>query len=385
MRHTPRSSLALATLAFAFSWPAFADEPPPSPPSPPSTTTARTRSPPARAPISATRKALAAGAAVFPGALAHGAGHFVIGQPQTGFRLLALEGVGLGVTVGGIAAIAATGASRRFIGPLIAGTVSGVGLFIIPALADLYGVLAPEGGTGSPPRAMPWLETQAGFRYVYDPTFAYRAFLVQGVDLRWRPFRLSSSAWFALDDANARIRTLGAFRFFGPETRDGAPAKDGSFLDIEGGFTHHRYASNGFSIGTFELSLQGRLDLGRIGPTLRGSFAEMEWGFALETYRYHALAAPPELGELLLARFAFGAYLGHQGYPRGEAMVFYNHRRDGFVGGLKFPGVGAGVPGHFGLEGRMYLSPRWGLLLDMRVGSAYIGGLSLLFRYGGNP
>jgi hypothetical protein len=361
--------------------PASASAPAPAPA--PASAPAPAQDPPP-ASISGPRRALAAGAAVVPGLLVHGAGHLVAGQTATGLRLLAIEGAGFGMLAGGLGLLAVTGASRRFAGPLVLMTATGGGLFLLSAVADLYGVLAPDGGLGAPPAAMPWVETQLGLRYVYDPTFSYRSFVAQAVDLRWRSLRLMPSAWFALDDANARIRVLGALRFFGPQASGGgAAARDGSFLELETAGTHHRYASDGFSITTGEVSLQGRLDLARLAPTLRGAFAEMGWGVALEAHRYHGIAT--EGNELLLARFAFGAYLGHEGYPRGEAALYYDHRHDGFAAGLKMTGLGSGVAGHFGMEGRLYLDPQWGLLLDAQVGSAYVAGLSVLFRHGGTP
>ncbi|WP_437795904.1 hypothetical protein [Sorangium sp. So ce693] len=344
---------------------------------------AKAISAPATKDVSTGRRALAAAGAVFPGVIAHGTGHLILGEPRTGCALLALEGAGAGLAVGGLAGAAASGASRRVIAPIVLTTVTGVGLFGISLLADLYGVLAPEGGTGSPPSSLPWIETQLGLAYVHDPTFAYRTFLVPGMDLRLSSVRLSGSGWFALNDDNARLRAEAAHRFIGPGTPDGPRAADGSFLEIEGALTHHRYTSDGFSITTGEVSLEGRLDLAHIGRTLRGSFAEMGWGIAIEGYRYGR--RPLEGNELLIPRFAFGAYLGHAGYPRGEAKVVYDHRHDGYVGGAKLPGLGSGVPGHFGLEGRLYASPRWGLLADVKAGSAYVGRLALLFRSGDSP
>ncbi|WP_437724786.1 hypothetical protein [Sorangium sp. So ce861] len=338
---------------------------------------------PARRHVSTGRRALAAAGAVVPGVIAHGTGHFLLGETRTGWILLGIEGAGAGLAVGGLAGAAVSGASRRVIAPIVLTTVTGAGLFGISLLADLYGVLAPEGGTGSPPRSLPWVETQLGMAYVYDPTFAYRTFLVPGMDLRLSSLRLSGSGWFSLNDDNARLRAEAAVRFLGPGTPDGPRAADGSFLELEGAITHHRYTSDDFSTTTGEVTLQGRLDLAHIGRTLRGSFAEMGWGIALEAYRYGR--RPLEGNELLIPHFAFGMYLGHAGYPRGEAKVFYDHRHDGYAGGAKIPGLGSGVPGHLGLEGRLYASPRWGLLADVEAGSAYVGRLSLLFRPGDPP
>ncbi|WP_437689818.1 hypothetical protein [Sorangium sp. So ce176] len=333
--------------------------------------------------ISPRRRALAATGAVIPGLLVHGSGHFLLGEGRTGLSLLALGGAGTGLMIGGLGGAAVTGASRRVIAPIVLTTVTGAGLFGITLLADLYGVLAPEGGTGSPPSALPWVETQLGMAYVYDPTFAYRTFVVPGMDLRLRRLRLSGSGWFALNDDNARLRAETAYRFLGPGTPDGPRAADGSFLELEAALTHHRYTSDGFSITTGEVTLQGRLDLARVGATLRGSFAEMGWGIGVEAYRNGR--RPFEGNELLTPHFAFGMYLGHEGYPRGEAKVVYEHRHDGYAAGAKITGLGSGVPGHLGLQGRLYASPRWGVLADVQAGSAYVGRLSLLLRPGGSP
>jgi hypothetical protein len=333
--------------------------------------------------LSPPRRALAITASFVPGLVVHGSGHFVSGQTRTGFVLLGAEGVGLGLAIGGLAGTAATGATRRFIAPMVFGLVTGGALLVIPALADIYGLLAPEGGTGSPPKIMPQIETQLGIAYVYDPNFAYRFFLTPGVDFRVRSFRFSGNGYYALDDNNSRSRAAVAYRFLGPKSRDMPIANDGSFLDLELALTHHDYASNGFAVTTGELNLSGRLDLVNVGPTLKGSFAELGLGFAYAAHSYANLET--EVSDLLTPRFAFGMYLGHSGYPRGEISAYYDHRHDGFAGGMKSPGLGSGIAGHFGLAGRIYASPQWGVAFDATAGSAFVGQASLLFRYGGNP
>ncbi|KYF63221.1 hypothetical protein BE11_46970 [Sorangium cellulosum] len=390
MLRPPRTTGHLvALLALLSAAPAQADEGNDAPVSPAmaapaaaSSATAASAAPEGQA-ISPRRRALAATGAVIPGLLVHGSGHVLLGEGRTGLSLLALGGAGTGLMIGGLAGAAVTGASRRVIAPVVLTTVTGAGLFGITLLADLYGVLAPEGGTGSAPSALPWVETQLGVAYVHDPTFAYRTFVVPGMDLRLRSLRLSGAGWFALNDDNARLRAETAYRFLGPGTPDGPRAADGSFLELEAALTHHRYTSDGFSITTGEVTLQGRLDLAHIGPTLRGSFAEMGWGIGVEAYRNGR--RPLEGNELLTPHFGFGMYLGHEGYPRGEAKVVYEHRHDGYAAGAKITGLGSGVPGHLGLQGRVYASPGWGVLAEVQAGSAYVGRLSLLLRPGGSP
>jgi hypothetical protein len=368
------------------------------PKSPPTST-----EPAKKKPISTRRKALAVAASLVPGVLAHGAGHFVAGDPTTGLRLLTMEGIGFGMTVGSLSILAATGASRRFAGPLAALTASGVGLFVLSGLADIYGVSMPETARGAPPAGAPFVETQLGARYVFDPTFAYRTFLVPSMDLRWGSFRLAPSAWFATNDVNARLRALGAYRFTGPtpnskksDANTTGPT-DGSFLDAETAVTHHRYGSvqagalgsvGGYAITTVEASVHGRLDAQHIAEPLRGSFMELGVGAAAAVHDYQTTT---EGNTLLLLRFAFGIYLGRpcagapgcSFSPLGEAKLYYDHRHDDYAAGLKARGLGSGVPGHFGFLGTLFFTPSWGISLDAQVGSAYLAGGSLVFRHGG--
>lgn len=324
-------------------------------------------------------RAAAIATAIFPGVIVHGTGHWVRGEPQTARRLLYMEGAGIGLILLGGIPIVLSGASRRLVGPAAALVASGVGFFGISMLADLYGVAAPEGGTGQPQRWAPFIETRLGYRYVYDPQFSYRSFLFNGIDLRWQAFRLAPATWWALDDKNARVRLLGAYRLAGP--RPDRRARDGSFADVEVGTTHHRFGSEHFRTTTVEAFVNGRLDMGRIGRTLRGSFAEMGVGWALQTFDYDLVRGDPDLDveDLLLARHGYGVYLGGPERAAGEVFAYYDHRHDDFAAGLKLPGLGSGVAGHFGLAASAYFG-EFGLALELEAGSAYVVGLSFAMR-----
>lgn len=325
---------------------------------------------------------LSVAAALVPGLLVHGSGHFAGGDSETGLRLLAIEGAGVAMLAGGFVPIVATGASRRFIGPAVGLTIAGVGLFAISGIADLYGVLAPRGGTGAPSRITPAIEASLGYNYVYDPVFRYRHFANYGLTLRGGRWRLEPSAWLAFDDENARYRALVAHRFTGPKPKAERPTGDGSFLDLELALTRHVFMSDRFATTTGEVLLSGRLDMRRVGPSLRGSFAEAGFGSAVSAYEYRMSRAAADLGQLFLGRFGYGMYLGWPGAPRGEVSVYYDHRHDGFAAGLKVSGLGSGVAGHFGIRARYYLSDELGVVAEAAAGSAYVTGFSLVFRHG---
>jgi hypothetical protein len=331
------------------------------------------------------QRAGAIAASVVPGVVVHGSGHLARGKPGTAVRLLAMEGVGVFMAVGGVAALALTGASRYTVAPAAIVAIAGVGLFGSSWLADVYGSAAPDGGTGRPPATTATLETELGHRYVYDPQFRYRHFLVEALDVRVWKLRVRPSAWLSLDDSNARYRLLAAYRFFGPRPDRAAP--DGSFLDLELAATDHRYDSDGFRTLTGEVFLGGRLDLRRFDRELAGLFMELGFGWGLQAFDYDVpgLELGSDTADLLLARFAFGAYLGDPDRVGGEARLFYDHRHDDFAAGTKLTGLGSGVAGHFGLDARFFFTPSWGASLELMVGSAWVGGASLLFRQGAQP
>jgi hypothetical protein len=279
-------------------------------------------------------------------------------------------GIGLATVLGSGVGLALTGASGKTVAPLAIGTVFGFGTLLSSVLADLFGVVA-HGSARARPAPPPRLQAELGFRYVYDPTFAYRAFAATRLEARWGRLRLAPAAWVALDDDNQRLELP-----FGWRLRD-----DGaSHLELGAGLVHHRYGSEAFSTTTGEIFVAGRLDMARLAPALRGSFAELGCGVALGLVRHHDLTTEPT--DLLLASAAFGLYLGD---GRGEVSLTYDHRHDGYAAGLKMPGLGSGPAGHFGVRGRVSIWKQWGVLVEGQVGSAYVVGLSAVYRHGGAP
>jgi len=321
--------------------------------------------------------AAAKGAAIFPGLVLHGTGHLVARDRRTAYRLMALEGAGLGLTAAGFATLAATGASRHLSPVIFATPVAGVGLFIVSWLADVQGVTMPAGGRGAPLLGAPVLEARLGTRYVYDPTVAYGTLVGPALDLRWRRWRLSPGAWIATAGHNVRANLEAGFRFAGP--RPGAEAADGSHVEAALGATHHRFREN-FDLTVLEAQARGRVDLRRLGPSLSGSFAEWGLGLGWALTHFHVGARETDADGLLLARFGYGLYFGQAPGRTGEVMAYYDHRHDDYAGGLKLTGLGSGAAGHVGLEGTFYVFARWGLRIEAQAGSAYLAGLALVHR-----
>jgi hypothetical protein len=314
--------------------------------------------------------------AVVPGALVGGLGHRVAGDKRTADRLLSVEGAGLLAIAAGALPVAASGASR-YTWPSIPLLVGGVGVFLGGWFSDIYGTAGGARRGAAPELRMPPARITASYAYVRDPQFDYASFTVLGADVWWRSLRATPSAWLALDDDNQRLRGAVAKRLLG--ARADADACDGTWMEIESALTHHRHGTERFATTTAELSLVGRLDLGRIGASLDGAFAEVGVGLGLDRIGYRD--ADDDWTTQLLGRTAWGVYLGRPGRARGELVLYYDHRRDDYAGGLA---LGGGFLGYFGAGARYELRSGWGVTAAGELGSANIVRVGLVRRIGGD-
>lgn len=324
-------------------------------------------------------RALDIAVATLPGFVVHGAGHFVAGDSDTGWKLLGAELAGIGLLGAGIAGLALTGAADDTVTPLVGITALGGSTFFFSWLADIYGVSTRAGGVGAPEVERAPLDATVGYQYVYNPTFDFNHFLHAGAAGRLGRVGLSADGWFALDAANWRAQARASWRFVGP--LPGRRSSDGSFVDVEVGLLYHDYVTSDFAEVTGEAMVRGRLDLNRYTEALRGSFVEGALGLGLSQYRRDT--HPDDLTSLLLFDSRFGIYLGDSANGFGELAVFYDHRHDGFAGGSKLSGVGSGAAGSIGVELVKSIAAPWGVQASFEAGSAYVGRLDLVYRPGG--
>ncbi|HYQ40916.1 MAG TPA: hypothetical protein VER11_03085 [Polyangiaceae bacterium] len=352
------------------------------PTAPSSTPVANATHTPTAKPLTRDRGAAAA-AAVVPGIVLHGSGHYALGHKKTALALLIGEGLGLVLTVSGYGTLRASGNSRYLAGPAVAATVFGAGLLLASFGADLYGTLATDGdAVDRVPRAPARFESELGYRYVADPHFSYAHFVVESLTLRQGHFRLTPSAWFATNSENVRYRVEAAYRLVGLEP--GELGKRDDHVDLVFGGLHQRYVPERFQRSGIELLLDTRFDLSHLGDTLRGSFIDLGLGYGIAkvTYDIAGVAVPADTDDLLLLKVGLGVALRGRAAAGSEARLYYDHRHDDYAAGFLTPGRISGVFGKFGADLRWFFTPRLGVLLDAQVGSAMVGGLSLLLREG---
>lgn len=307
--------------------------------------------------------ALPVAAAALPGFFVHGAGHWAAGDSSTARELLIAEGTGAGLLFSGIALLAATGAGERTSVPAIGMATAGAGLFFNSYFADIYG----SSGAGARRAAHdPDLLFNIGYSRLSDPLFECRNLLEfsaragsHGVGIE--PFYSTS-----LDDGHV----FGGGRLYWRFWDDG----EGSFAKIKGGAAYRDNPSEYFAIRTGEVWAEGRFDHALLSPSLAGSFSEIRFGFARAWYGYDVPGYRDwsESSDIYILRTAFGFRFGADG---GEAIVFYDHRRDQYAGGMN-----GGFMGAFGARLEFFPINSLGCYAELVAGSSYESSFGMTLR-----
>lgn len=318
------------------------------------------------------RRALAVGAAVVPGVIVRGAGHWVAHDRRTARRLLWIEGAGLALAATGGLPLGISGGAGETLPGLVL-LVPGAGLLIGSLAADIWGAAggAAIAGTPAPP---PALDVGLGWTYIVDPRVPFAHLATAEAELRHRRVRGAASGW--LGDETWRARGAGGVRLVGP--RPGERRADTTALDVEVAVAEERRAAQGLRIATAEASGLLRVDLQRVGPSLRGTFASFGLGLGAERVRYRATAAA-DTSSLFIGHLGWGLALGDGRARALEVELYYQHRRDTLAGGLTPPTGANGFIGHVGAVATAWRAG-WGATLRAEVGSAYVLSLAARVR-----
>jgi len=321
--------------------------------------------------------------AVFPGFAIHGFGHWLLGEEETGYKLLLAELTGAAGIVGGIAGLAVSGAADQFVVPLTWTTIGGAGIFFSSFFADVYGVASARGALGSPFLLEPDLDLLAGYQHVHNPALPEAThFMDLGVVWRFSDFALDGRFRNAVDGDNYRIEIGLSWRLIGATAHH--EDDDGHALDLRAGYLHHSWGDFGVEDNFVEIEIRSRVDLRWLGPTLEGSFFDAHAGIATGSYDYDLPDIGTDSSTLLLGGFGWGFYLTDDPDGWGEVEIFYDHRHDGYVSGLKVEGLGSGPAGHFGLRADYGIWRGLGVAASFAMGSSYATNVGILYRYGGS-
>ena len=356
--------------------PPAADAPPPSPPAADAPSERPDRivepAPRTRAAPSKLRRFAAVGAAIVPGVFVRGAGSFILGERRTAKRLLATGAVGLTVAAAGALAVGTTRANPYFVWPGVPIMLAGAGVFLPTWFGDIWVAAGGERVKGGPRGTPPW-SLELATTWLHD---AYRERALAGASARIELGRLGLGAGTLLDaQGDARTGELEVrFRILGAPAAN-RPIDEGSRLHVRAGGRLHRDDADDVTLATGELEVVLRGELRHLDPLLAGTFLELSAGLGVERATY--ARDTHDVDSILLGRFAWGAYLGR----RGEAMLFYDHRRDHLAGGL-WTWRASGFNGSFGAAAQLVVAGPWAVRAEVEVGSAWVSTFALRYQGG---
>ncbi len=321
--------------------------------------------------VSGLRRTGAVLASLTTGLFVRGVGSYLVGEKRTAKRLALIGGVGLGGALAGGLPVGISGGYPPTM-PLMPVLLIGAGAFVTTWWADV-GVAAGAPRFGQARSAPPW-SLELATLYLSDP---YRQTGLGRLAGSIEIGRLQLGASGLIDaetelrtgELDMRVRIYGA-----PAT--GEVVDDGSRLLVRAGFRDHEDDGDRVGIKTAELEVIGRLDLHRIDRALGGSFIQLSSGVGVERISY---TGDHDNSSLLLGTFGWGLYLGN----RGEAQLFYDHRRESMVGGIA-AGRAAGFVGSIGMSLDWVFDPKWAVHLELDVGNAWLTTFAIRYR-GGTP
>lgn len=307
------------------------------------------------------------------GFLLRGIGSWYVNDWNTGKRLAKIAGLGLGLMLAGGIPTGVSGGNPYLLVPFVPMLVAGTGLFVQSWFADIANAAGVD-SLGQPRARVPW-SIEGGLVWTHD-AYRDRALFRGAARVAAGRLELGATAYvhdtertYLAGDLSIGVRILGA-------EPHGWWIDDGSFLMVRGTARVRDDAADHVQVTTGEIELLGRLDLFRVSKVLDGSFAEMSTGGGLERAAFDGAS---EKGGLLLGRFAYGMYLGR----RGEAKLYYDHRRDGFAGGIAAYRA-AGFVGSVGAMVDLRIAGRWGMHAELEIGSTWVTSLGLRYL-GGRP
>jgi hypothetical protein len=323
--------------------------------------------------ITPSRRAAAVALAIGPGFVVHGVGSWTVRERRTAKRLLYGEVIGLGIATGAGLLVGGSGGNPYTIVPGVPIVIAGGGMFFQSWLADIWVAAGGENAIVERARAQaPWT-VELGTSWLHD-AYRERALLRGGASAWLGRIGVSANALFdaggdaKLADGSVHVRLLGPLA-------SGEAIDDGSRITVRAGTRIHVDDADRTSQWTQELEVSGRLDLVHLDARFARSFAELGTGIGVVRVKYGDMTS--EWSSTLLGHFAWGAYLG----ARGEAKLFYEHTRDGLVGGLP-AWRAAGFVGYVGAAVDVRVWGPWAVRGELAIGNAYLSTLTIGYRGG---
>lgn len=301
---------------------------------------------------------LAVAAAILPGTLVHGSGHFVLGDRKTAIRLLALEGMGLAGVIGGIGVLGAVGGSEKLAPVYVPLAVGGLTTLAFSQLADLLGSVRGTEPWPVPRHFAPATRASVAWTGLFGVPVTPRHLLEVRAEARGTRAALQVSATAAPTGGAWGGGATWSRRLDTPN----ADPVSATWLIL--GARHLSLPDDGVRLTTAEAFVASRWNLRDLAPTLQNAWVLARLGAAIDLFGYVNRDSWVEDGlPLLVVDAGMGARLTN----RLTVEIAYRHRKDELPGGFTGSGLAGFLGfveanGRVGITGPITLVPsvRWG-------------------------
>lgn len=306
---------------------------------------------------SARRRAIAVAAAIVPGAVLHGSGHYVLGDRATARRLLIMEVVGAALLGGGGALMGWSGTDENLALAYVPMAVAGAAIMTGSFLADLLGV-----SIHADPDAVRAIEPDGlgavslGYRLSHVPNLDAGQNVRAGAALRLGPV--------AFDYVGEPATTGGYSAHAAALEVRGVTSVLGGQLGLGVDGARRQMASDGVTQYAVAAWAESRWSLARVAARVPGGYARLQLGLGLELVDYEGVpGGTNDAVPFVAGRAAFGLRAGPVGLEAD-----YDHRKDRLPGGA-YLGRLPGFLGSFGVGARWHLTRGWALAGEARYGT----------------
>lgn len=308
-------------------------------------------------PPTSTRRALAVVAAVVPGAIVHGSGHYVLGDRATALRLLKMEAVGAALLGGGGALMGWSGTDENLALAYVPMAVAGAAIMTGSFLADLLGVSIhadPDAVRAVEPDGLG--AVSLGYRMSHVPNLDARQNVRAGAALRLGPVAF---------DYTGEPATAGGYSAHAAalEVRRVSSLLGGQLgVGVDG--ARRQLAADGVTQYAVAAWAESRWSLAGVVARVPGGHARLQLGLGLELVDYQGVpGGANDAVPFVAGRAAFGLRAGPVALEAD-----YDHRKDRLPGGA-YLGRLPGFLGSFGVGVRWRLTRRWALAGEARYGT----------------
>lgn len=258
---------------------------------------------------------------IIPGVLLHGSGHYLMGEKETGKKILKIEGYSFLTGVSSLVALGLLGNADETSGVLIPISMLSFGTFAATWLFDVIGTtgLSNQLSVGQ----HPYKQSFVNFSYSQQDNNQSPYYTFYSGRLQY-----GNNQFFA--QVNTEVEESLDYREFAFKGGYNIMQKDYTNLYVIPE-SKYRYSTEGFSIAQFDLQLEMDINLAKLSNTLKNVYFVNTIGYGNSQFNFEGSGFDYSNNMMIISqgiRFSVNKVL--------DVSTKYIRREDGFIGGRDF-------------------------------------------------